>query len=144
MTPAEDLNEEELIKLFESCKPKSIWDRLFKEHIHLDEIPRKLEEIRKERNKIAHNKFIKEKDFKKLRKMLNEFINAIDIANNKQYDRPLTWGINDDIMENLSNTLLEFSKQVGISLELSREQMSQGLLGLSKVIGRLAQPTDDE
>lgn len=76
----DELTKDQLIALITSNRKKSIWDRFFKDKVQMDDLRDNLEELRKERNKVAHCKKFTKSDYEKTEKLLNEMIESLDIA----------------------------------------------------------------
>ena len=74
------LTKEQIIELITSNQKKSIWDKFFKDKVQMDDLRDNLEELRQERNKVAHCKKFTKADYEKNEKLLNKMIESLDIA----------------------------------------------------------------
>ncbi|MDT2699983.1 hypothetical protein P7E08_06690 [Enterococcus gallinarum] len=74
------LEKEEIIEIIKSNKPESFWDRYIQKYIQIDNIAVRMKNIRKQRNKIAHNKYFSSEDQKKFMRDVRYVSKKIDEA----------------------------------------------------------------
>lgn len=77
-----NLSDDELRNFIDNLKPKSDWERLFKDKIQIDDIEQKINYIREKRNQIAHSRFFTKEDYQKSETVLDSLIKAVDDAIN--------------------------------------------------------------
>jgi len=75
-----DLNINDIKRIVEQARLKSNWERYFEKEVIVPELDIKLEEIREDRNRIAHNKKYVEKDYIKDRSIINCLCKQFDEA----------------------------------------------------------------
>ena len=79
-TDFQGMTKEEIIELITSNEHKSNWEKYFKDKVPITDLQEKLNELRKERNKVAHcKKFIKD-DYDKTKALLEDMIKNLDLA----------------------------------------------------------------
>ena len=79
-TDLQGMTKEEIITLVTSNGHKSNWEKYFQDKVPITDLQEKLNELRKERNKVAHcKKFIKE-DYDKTKALLEDMIKNLDLA----------------------------------------------------------------
>lgn len=74
------MTKEEIISLVTSNQKQSIWDKIFKESVQIDDLKDKFEILRGERNKVTHCKKFTKADFEKTQELLDELIEKLDLA----------------------------------------------------------------
>lgn len=85
----EKLSKEEIIKIIKDNRPNAFWNMYIQEYIQIDNISTRMNNIRKQRNKIAHNKYFSSEDQKDFIKDVKYVSRKIDeaiqeIVNNKE------------------------------------------------------------
>lgn len=77
-----DKTKDEILSMILKYKPKCLWKRFFEDIIDIDieDIKYKLTEIRKYRNKVAHNKDFYIEDYKNCKSILDEVNEKLNIA----------------------------------------------------------------
>lgn len=79
-TDFQEMTKEEIIELITSNEHKSNWEKYFQDKVPITDLQEKLNELRKERNKVAHcKKFIKD-DYDKTKALLEDMIKNLDLA----------------------------------------------------------------
>ncbi|MGQ4223613.1 hypothetical protein [Enterococcus mundtii] len=80
----ENLSKNEIIRIIKNNKPNSFWNRHIQRFIQIDSLTDRMQNIRNQRNKIAHNKYFSSEDQKKfmndvqyVSKKINEAIKEI-------------------------------------------------------------------
>ena len=73
-----DLSKEEIITHLNNSKLESLWNRIFKGKIHIEDIENRLAEIRKYRNIVAHNKLIEYDEFENSRRVIKKFNKEVE------------------------------------------------------------------
>lgn len=75
------LSKDDIIEIIKENKPESFWDRYIQKYIQInDDVPDKMKNIRKQRNKIAHNKYFSSEDQKEFVKDVKYISGKIDAA----------------------------------------------------------------
>jgi len=97
-------------------KPMNLWNRLFSESYKLGNVDLTLEEIRKYRNVIAHNKLFHYEDYKKCKIILNNVINkiwhAIELIEEKKYKQIDYLKSLQEISECMGKTMLKLQENI--------------------------------
>lgn len=76
----EQLDKNEIIEIIKNNKPESFWNRYIQKYIQIDNIADRMGNIRKQRNKIAHNKYFSSEDQKSFIKDVKYISKKIDEA----------------------------------------------------------------
>lgn len=132
-----DMNKDEIIKIIEKGRLKSLWDRFFASIIFIDKPENIIEELRLLRNKVAHSKQFNLEDYEKVEKLNNQFIPLIEKAIEEiemiRYEPLFT----SDILSGISNALLKFanmSERIGRMVAPAVSQLADIGLTASKMI----------
>ena len=80
MEKIEQLSKDEIIEMIKNNKPDSFWDRYIQKYIKINNMDLRMENIRNQRNKIAHNKYLSSEDQKKFIKDVKYVSEKIDEA----------------------------------------------------------------
>lgn len=132
-----NMNKDEIIKIIDKGRLKSLWDRFFSSIICIDKPENIIEELRLLRNKVAHSKQFYLEDYEKAENLNNQFIPLIEKAIEEiemiKYE-PL---ITSDILSGISNALLKFanmSERIGRMVAPAVSQLADIGLTASKMI----------
>lgn len=127
-----DKSKEEIIEILNNCRSTSLWEKYINPSIKMDELSNDIESIRKYRNKVAHSKSFKEKDYIACKKLLTKVINEVDQAMDRVEKQEFT-----DIQHiNLISTftvLQESMQQIG---EMVQSSLGESLKQISEVISK--------
>lgn len=74
------LSKSDIIQIIRTNKPESFWNKYIQKYIQIDNIAVRMKNIRKQRNKIAHNKYFSSEDQKRFSKDVNYITRKIDEA----------------------------------------------------------------
>ncbi|HGF7174129.1 hypothetical protein [Enterococcus hirae] len=80
MENIEELSKNEIIRIIRNNKPSSFWNRHIQKFIQIDNLYDRMQNIRKQRNKIAHNKYFSSEDQKTFIKDVKYISGKIDEA----------------------------------------------------------------
>ncbi|CEP80000.1 Uncharacterised protein [[Clostridium] sordellii] len=76
----QEMTKDEIIEQISLCRPKSLWERFFKDEVDIDDIKESISIIRKYRNKVAHSKAFNNSEYAECRNILNKIIKKMDSA----------------------------------------------------------------
>ena len=123
-----ELGDEQLRKVFDSISPKSDWDRFFKDKISDIDVKALLNNIRSNRNSIAHCKFFHKNEYQacaksisKLKKAINK---AIILTEEKDFTQKNTERLKGAI-SGLSIVAAQFQKTISEIVEPMAQTMAE-------------------
>ncbi len=104
------LTKEEIQQLINKCRSRSLWDRFFiNKEANIPQIDKSiLDEIRQERNKIAHNKFFYKDKYVYCKAMLKSINKSLEAAIDKLVEKDFNEKDLEDVI-NATGKLLEFT-----------------------------------
>ena len=76
----QEMTKDEIIETLSLFRPKSLWERFFKDVVEIDDIRESMSIIRKYRNKVAHSKSFNNNEYSECRNILNKIIKKMDFA----------------------------------------------------------------
>ncbi len=97
-----NLEKDEICKILEEMRPKSLWKRNFAAMGDGDEWEKKIKSVHECRNKVAHHKRLKQEEYKKINKQLNVLIKDLNEAIEKIQDYDFTNQNSIDVLGNLA------------------------------------------
>lgn len=74
------LTKEELLLILDNLKPRSVWEKCFKEQVSIENLQQKLNDLRLLRNMVAHSKFFYKKEFDQSVKLIDDLLQQIEVA----------------------------------------------------------------
>ncbi len=138
-TKLQDMTKDEIIERLSLCRPKSLWERFFKNEVDIEDMKETISIIRRYRNKVAHSKVFSDSEYAECRNTLNKIIKKVNFAIDKLTKSEF------DVEEgyrayrafaNLSSQLAGIGK---LNLEpISRQLASIGKLNLEPISRQLA------
>ncbi len=109
-----EVTDAELRNAFSDLTPKSDWDRFFKSKIPNDDIENMINYIRKNRNNVAHCKFLNKDDYEQskisIRKLNNELLKAITITETDDFLAKNKQNLSESF-ERISSSIKEIVKK---------------------------------
>lgn len=133
----ESMNKDEIVKVIEKGRLKSLWDRFFSSMIKIDNPKSLIDELRKFRNKVAHSKPYSFADYKLAEELQNQFIQHLEKAIENVEMVKYEPFILSDILSAFSNILVKsfnFSEKLGIISNQAVSQLADIGLTASKMI----------
>mgnify|MGYP003289735577 CR=1 FL=1 len=121
-----ELSKEDLVKILERGRRKSVWNLYFANEFRIDEPRKKLGVLRANRNKVAHCKQFHAEDYKETITYIDLFMGPIDTAiQNATFREPVA--IKDVLcgFGEFTIQLSNFSMQVGKIIGPAMKQMSE-------------------
>lgn len=130
-----ELTDEELRNAFSDLTPKSDWDRFFKSKIPNDDIENMINYIRKNRNNVAHCKFLNKDDYEQsktsIRKLNNELLMAITITETDDFLAKNKQNLSESF-ERIRNSIKEIVKKFEPITQFARKALPASLQALSE------------
>jgi hypothetical protein len=128
---SEDVDIPGIKSMIENHIPKSLWERLFQENVGTCELDDKLKEVRKFRNKIAHNKKFHIDDYTNCRKLLKglnkQLAEAITRVENNNYDNILFSSVLHNLSDSINAIFTESMKRNVLVMKKARLQWQEVL-----------------
>lgn len=112
------LSDKEIREIINNLKPKSDWERIFKQRIQLDNMESLLDNINKFRIIVAHCKLLSKKEYEECNKLLNE--------TNRKVKKAINISLSKDFM-------LENIEYVNESISKLAEQMKNMFSNIAKM-----------
>lgn len=133
----ESMSKDEIVKVIEKGRQKSLWDRFFTSMIEIDNPKSLIYELREFRNKVAHNKPYSFADYRGAEELQDQFIQHLEkaIENIEMVKYELI--ILSDIFSAFSNILVNsfvFSEKLGMISNQAAFQLADIGFAASKMI----------
>lgn len=110
-------SKDEIIKILNKGRAKSLWDKFFLQEINIDNLHSKIEEIRNYRNSVAHCKHFYRDEYKECSQLLSGIIKQLDIAIENIESRTFRKNDITESLAALAGVMNQYNEQLKISLE---------------------------
>lgn len=132
------LTNKELLLILDNLKPRSVWEKCFKEQVSIENLQQKLKDLRLFRNMVAHSKFFYRTDFDQaVVKLIDDLLQQIEVAiydvSINKYE-PLTL---QDKVFGLASTFKEFALN-DVSFGLTPDWLADYVTKISKMQNMMA------
>lgn len=127
-----DKSKEEIVEILNKCRTTSLWEKYINPSVQMDELSHDIESIRNYRNKVAHSKTFKEKEYTTCRKLLTKVINEVDQAMNRVEKQEFT----DIQCINFISAFTDLQESIQQIREMVQSSLSEPLKQISEVISR--------
>lgn len=127
-----DMSKEEIVEILNKCRSTSLWEKYINPSVQMDELSHDIESIRNYRNKVAHSKTFKEKEYTTCKKLLTKVINEVDQAMNRVEKQEFT-DIQRINLISAFTPLQESIQQIGGMIQSS---LGESLKQISEIISK--------